>query len=377
MNTKILLFALSFSAVLYLLIILVFTSGWHRLKSFSLSHRHQYTPLSVVVPFRNEAFVLKTLLKALLLQTYPAELLEIILVNDHSEDDSKTIVEKIITENKAQNIRLIDSAGKGKKSALREGINAAAGTLIVTTDADCIPHKSWLSGLVALYEEKQPRLILGPVVYENEISLLQKLFSLDFISLVASGAGSAGVGLPFMGNAANLTFEKQIYLEAEVNAMKTGFASGDDVFLIHYVKRRFGRKAIVFIKNKETIVRTPPPTNLKAFLAQRIRWGSKARAYTQPWALLVSFAIFIFNFLLTAILISSLFIPWLLIIYALFVLLKFFIDLPLLYAFSRFAGKRKLLSFVLPFEAVYPLYITYVAIRGLFPFDWKGRKLSK
>ena len=224
---------------------------------------------------------------------------------------------------------------------------------------------------------RKPRLILGPVVYENETSLLQKLFSLDFISLVASGAGSAGVGLPFMGNAANLTFEKQIYLEAEANAMKTGFASGDDVFLIHYVKRRFGRKAIAFIKNKETIVRTPAPTTLKDFLAQRIRWGSKARAYTQPWALLVSFAIFIFNFLLTAILISSLFIPWFLIIYVLFVILKFFIDLPLLYAFSRFAGKRKLLSFVLPFEAVYPLYITYVAIRGLFPFDWKGRKLSK
>ena len=377
MSTKIILFVLSFSAMLYLLIILVFTSGWHRLKSFSLSHRHQNIPLSVVVPFRNEAFVLKTLLEALLLQTYPAELLEIILVNDHSEDDSKTIIEKIIAENKAQNIWLIDSAGRGKKAALREGINTASGILIVTTDADCRPHKSWLSGLVALYEEKQPRLILGSVVYENETSLLQKLFSLDFISLVASGAGSAGVGLPFLGNAANLTFEKQIYLEAEANTMKTGFASGDDVFLIHYVKRRFGRKAIAFIKNKETIVRTPPPATLKAFLAQRIRWGSKARAYTQPWALLVSFTIFIFNFLLTAILISSLFIPWFLIIYALFVMLKFFIDLPLLYAFSRFAGKRKLLSFVLPFEAVYPLYITYVAIRGLFPFDWKGRKLSK
>ena len=252
MSTKIILFVLSFSAMLYLLIILIFTSGWHRLKSFSLSHRHQYTPLSVVVPFRNEAFALKTLLEALLQQTYPAELLEIILVNDHSEDDGKTIAEKIITENKAQNIRLIDSAGKGKKAALREGINAAAGTLIVTTDADCLPHKSWLAGVVALYEEKRPRLILGPVVYENETSLLQKLFSLDFISLVASGAGSAGAGLPFMGNAANLTFEKQIYLEAEANTMKTHFASGDDVFLIHYVKRRFGRKAIAFIKNKRS-----------------------------------------------------------------------------------------------------------------------------
>jgi len=124
-------------------------------------------------------------------------------------------------------------------------------------------------------------------------------------------------------------------------------------------------------------VRTSSPGNLKAFLAQRIRWGSKARAYTQPWALLVSYTIFLFNFLLTAILVFSLFIPWLIIIYVLFVILKTLIDFPLLYAFSRFAGKRSLLSLVFPFEVVYPVYITYVAFRGLFSFEWKGRKLAK
>ena len=377
MNTKIILFILFASAMLYMLIIFAFTAGWNSLKNYSFSHGALKTSLSVVVAFRNEAGILHELLEAFLQQTYPEELLEIILVDDHSTDKSKAVVEKFIKMNKQLNIRLLEADGKGKKAALRTGIINAGGTLIVTTDADCLPKNGWLAEIAAMYEEKQPRLILGSVIYDGESSFLQKLFSLDFLSLVASGAGSTGLGLPFMGNAANMAFEKQIYIDAETNALNTGFASGDDVFFIHYVSRKFGRKAISFIKNEETIVRTSPPENLKAFFAQRIRWGSKARAYTRPWALLVSYTIFLFNFLLTGILIFSLSVPWFLIIYGLFIILKTLTDLPLLYAFGRFAGKRKLLPFIFPFEMIYPVYITYVAFRSLFSFEWKERKLTR
>ncbi len=378
MTSKIILFLLSVSAVLYILVILTFTAGWNSLKNYSFSHRNPQTSLSVVVAFRNEAGFLENLLTVLLHQTYPDSLLEFIFVNDHSTDGGDQIIEKFIAANKKRNIRLLDSDEKGKKAALRKGIASADGTLIVTTDADCLPKKSWLAEIAVLYEEKQPRLILGPVIYHKETSFLQKLFSLDFISLVASGAGSAEIGLPFMGNAANMAFEKKIFAEAESDALHTGFTSGDDVFFIHYVRKKFGRKAIAFIKNEEAIVQTPAPEDLKMFFAQRIRWGSKARAYSQPWALAVSYIIFFFNFLLTAILVFCLFTShWFAAIYLLFIILKTVVDFPLLYAFSRFAGKRYLLPFVFPFEMVYPVYISYVAIRGLFPYQWKGRKVSR
>lgn len=375
MNAKIFLFVLSVSAVLYMLIIFAFTAGWNNLKSFSFSHRNPKTALSVVVAFRNETLVLPKLLEAFLQQTYPDALLELILVDDHSTDKSKAVISEFIKKHKALKIRLLNADGNGKKAALHKGIVSAAGELIVTTDADCMPKKGWLSEIAVLYEENHPRLILGPVMYDREKSFLQKLFSLDFMSLVASGAGSAEIGLPFMGNAANMAFEKEIYLDAKTDVLNTGFASGDDIFFIHYVRRAFGRKAIAFIKNEETIVHTPPPENIKAFFAQRIRWGSKARGYSQPWAVIVSYTIFLFNFLLTASLILSLFVPWLIVIYVLFVVLKTLTDFPLLYAFSRFAGKQRLSFLILPFEIIYPAYITFVAFRGLFPFAWKGREI--
>ena len=377
MNAKVFLFVLSVSAMLYMVIIFIFTAGWHNLKNFRFSHREPKTSLSVVVAFRNEVTFLPELLEAFLQQSYPLALLEFILVNDHSTDKSKAVVETFLSTHKTINIRLLDADGEGKKAAIRQGISYAAGELVVITDADCLPSKNWLTEITVLYEEKQPRLILGPVIYGKEDSFSQKLFSLDFMSLVASGAGSAEAGLPFMGNAANMAFEKEIYLNAEQDALNSGFASGDDVFFIHYIRREYGRKSIAFIKNEEAIVSTPPPANMKAFLRQRIRWGSKARGYSQPWALMVSYTIFLFNFLLTITLISSLFFHWLAIIYLLFILLKTLADFLLLYGFSRFSGKRNLLPFVLPFELIYPVYITYVAFRGLFPYEWKERKIDR
>ncbi len=373
--TKIIFFVLSVSAMLYLLMIFAFTEGWNRLDKHLFSHRNLSTRVSVVIAFRNEGNHLQRLLQALLHQTYPKEFTEVLFVDDHSEDDGKQQLETLISRLKLSRFRVIASAGKGKKAALRTGVRQATGQLILITDADSIPGDGWITETVTLYEEKQPRLILGPVAYSGERTVLQKLFSLDFMSLVASGAGSAGLGLPFMGNAANMAFEKEVFAHAD--ALSSGFASGDDVFFIHYVRRKYGRKAITFFKNEKAIVRTPPPENLKAFLSQRIRWGSKARGYTQPWALFVSYTVFVFNLLLTALVVAGFFVHWAWIVYGLFVALKTLIDFPLLFAFGRFVRRRNLLPLIVPFEIIYPLYITFVAFRGLFPYQWKNRQWSR
>jgi len=75
---------------------------------------------------------------------------------------------------------------------------------------------------------------------------LQKFFSLDFTSLVASGAGSAGAGLPLMGNGANLAFERDIYTDNKANDNSRKFVSGDDVFLIHEITKNMELKQLGF-----------------------------------------------------------------------------------------------------------------------------------
>ncbi len=375
MTARVFIFILGAGALLYLLVILVFTIGWYRMKAFTASLRNFNTRVSVVVAFRNEARHLENLLNSLMQQSYPEDLWEIILVNDHSEDAGTELVNKFIQGNPNARITLLNVSGHGKKQSLQEGVRFASGDLIVCTDADCTAGKNWLTNIVSFYEQEHPLLIFGAVVYDEEKGFFQKFFSFEFMSLVASGAGSGASGLPFMGNGANLAFERDAFLEAGAEALKQEHASGDDVFLIQYLTQKYGSQTIRFLKNKASIIRTHAPESFRAFMKQRIRWGSKARAYDQPWPIFVAFAVFTFNTLLVLCFLLGLFIPWVFSIYVLFILLKLFIDLPLLEAFGEFADKGKLLKYMLPFEIIYPFYIPIAALNGLFfSYEWKGRK---
>lgn len=376
MTARVLIFILAASALLYLLVILIFTMGWYRMKVFTASIRNLSTKTSVVVTFRNEEQHIEDLLVSLLEQTYPSNLWEIILVNDHSTDKSPEIINQFIKENKKVKITLLNASGKGKKQSQQEGVRFASGNLIVCTDGDCIAGKNWLTNIASFYEQEHPLLIFGAVVYDQEKGFFQKFFSFEFMSLVASGAGSGASGFPFMGNGANIAFERDAFLEAGAEAQKQEYASGDDVFLIQYLTQKYGSQTIRFLKNKASIIRTQAPESFKEFMKQRVRWGSKARAYDQPWPLFVAFTVFIFNTLLVLCFLTGLIVPWALVIFLLFVLLKLFIDLPLLQAFSEFSNKGKLLRYMLLFELIYPFYIPAAALKGLLSsYEWKGRRV--
>ncbi len=375
MTAKIFIYILAASALLYFLVVLLFTIGWYRMKTFTSSVRNFSTKLSVVVAFRNESQHIENLINSLMEQTYPKGLWEVVLVNDHSIDESPEIINRFTTGTQNIKIKLLNASGHGKKQSLLEGIQFASGNLIVCTDADCIAGKNWLTSLVSFYDEEHPLLIFGAVVYDKEETFFQKFFSFEFMSLVASGAGSGASGLPFMGNGANLAFERDAFLEAGAEAQRQEHASGDDVFLIQYLTQKYGSHTIRFLKNKASIIRTRAPISFKEFMKQRVRWGSKAKAYDQPWPIFVAFAVFTFNTLLVLCFLLGLLIPWVLSIFLLFILLKLFIDLPLLQAFGEFSNKGKLLRYMLLFEIIYPFYIPVAALKGLFfSYEWKGRK---
>ncbi len=356
MVAEYLMWSMVFTMMLYLLLLIVITWGWYSLKYFTGQEISDQISLSVVVAVRNEEENISLLLKDLISQNYPDDLYEIIIVDDHSEDKTDEIVNQVISNFSDFQITLIKAKGIGKKAALAEGTASAKSELIVTTDGDCTMGSEWLNTIANYYSQFKPALIIAPVVYQNEKGILQKLFSLDFVSLVASGAGSAGAGLPFMGNGANLAFSKQAWEKANEPKKNKEFVSGDDVFLIHRITRIYGSKAIRFLKSSSAIVRTNPPDSFREFFQQRIRWASKAKGYKSPWAIFVSVLVLAVNFLIALTFLAGFFKAWFFIVYGMFVVLKLLIDLPLLVEFAGFVNKRKLLGLAFPLALIYPLY---------------------
>lgn len=89
-----------------------------------LSHHH--VDVSVIIPARNEAPNLQHVLPKI-----PSYVNEVILVDGHSQDDTIAVAQGLLPA-----IRIIEQVGKGKGDAIRAGLAAATGNIIVLMDAD-------------------------------------------------------------------------------------------------------------------------------------------------------------------------------------------------------------------------------------------------
>ena len=334
--------------------IISFENGLKKNKRFTTLYPHG---ASVVIAVRNEQNNIDNLVACLDNQTHPN--LEIIFVDDESSDNTVNEIKKF------SHLKLLHSSG-GKKQAIKKGISAAKNSIILTTDGDCFLNKFWAEKMLAPFINQENIFVFGPVLYRNEINFFHKIQSLEFLSLIITGAGAAGENKAFICNGANLAFRKNVYEDSFFN-----IASGDDVFLLHQLKQK--SKKINFIFDINAVVYTEAKNTLKLFLEQRKRWSSKSLNYIDKDAQIISWLVFLTNLFLILILflgtknqiITSL-------------IIKFLIDFPILKNGAYMFKKERLLNYVLPLFLFYPFYIIYVAIVSqITNFEWKDRKYKR
>jgi len=365
----------------YALLISAITTGWMRLKEFNGSGSLPQIKVSIIVAVRNEAGNIEALLKSLSAQNYPSHLLEIIIVDDHSSDSTSLLVGEFMKTNKrAESFQLFVLGERdlsGKKAAIDKGILAAKGELILITDADCTAGSLWISTIASYFEEHRPQMILGPVKMADKGSFFGKLQSLEFTSLISSAAGSCSAGFPILANGANMAFTRSAYESCGGFSENLQYPSGDDMFLMMRIKKKFGARAIQFLLSEEAIVNTPATPGFIAFIQQRLRWVSKSRGYKDPVLISSSVIVFLANvwlvFTAFAAILSLEYLQLFLILYG----FKMLIDLPLMVGYSRFQRSTSLVWLVPLMEMMNALYTLLIGIAGnLVKYEWKGRRVS-
>ncbi|MDD3079503.1 MAG: glycosyltransferase [Paludibacter sp.] len=345
---------------LYTLLILRFKQGWKKISEFQpdITTDTVNTRVSVIIAFKNESKNLPTLLETFKKQTYRK--FEAIFIDDHSTDNSFNLIEQDLAQNPG--FRLFKATGSGKKAAIAQAVALSRHDFIITTDADCSAGSRWLETIAAYFEQNNPDLIIGPVTIKSNNTFFGKLQQIEFVSLVAAGAGAAGTGMPVMCNGANLAYKKKVWFESKKDLHEHEL-SGDDIFLLHSIKNRKGK--INFLKSAYALVSTQAAPDIKSFFRQRSRWAGKSPSYTDFETIVTALIVLGISLVQLLLLCCLPFKPefygilWLVIFF-----LKLAIDLSLLKQTNQLFKIKSITIYSLLIAIVYPFYIIVAATKG-------------
>lgn len=360
----------------YVMMISRILTGWESTPEWTIPKNYNpNTSISIIIAARNEGGNIKTCLTSILKCDYPSDLLETIVIDDASTDDTLMQAKSVISDN----INVIHSDNNiGKKGALALGIESAKGSLIIATDADCQANTQWLKSMSSFYEETGARLIAAPIQYDIDKSVIQRFQYIDGINNMAVTANGIKKKSYFMANGANLAYEKSLFIELDGFEASNQNASGDDMHMIQSAAK-LDPSSVRFLKSKGAIVFTQPETSLRNLINQRKRWATKTKSYSDKRIMKIQGYVFFFNLLL----LTNLFLSFFGAGFSLFgFLFGTFIKLSIDYMYlaklqAYFESKDALKSF-LPASAIFSGYILLAGWWALFPssYIWKGRDLK-
>ena len=316
--------------------------------------------VAILVAARNEASNIGPCLKALSRQEYPAGRYQIVVIDDHSTDNTVGAVQQQAFPNLT--LLQLPEGQTGKKAALEFGAAATQSDILLTTDADCQPPPEWVQLHVWHLTSGPLQGSAGPVLLTGSDSALYRFQALDMAGMMVLTAAGLRTNTWILGNGASLAYYRAAFEAAEGYAGNRATASGDDIFLIAKLNAR-NTGGVQFLKSPKAAVPTPASANWRAFFQQRLRWGTKnaaapassgttlalGTAFLLSWAILLSPLLF-FSIGL-----------WALVLFAFLLGLKSWADYQLLRTASDFFGQRHLMKAFVLSEV---LHILYIAIIG-------------
>lgn len=226
---------------------------------------------TLIISLRNEAENISRLELAIKSIAYPN--LEIILVDDHSEDGTY----KKLQESFAgfEQVKILSNPGIGKKAAVNYAISISKGEIILTSDADCFWESTWVGRMLQNFEDPKIRLVAGPILTTQGKGLLSGFQLIEWASILMVTNFGFSIHKPITCSAANLAYRRSAFEEVGGFQGNEKNPSGDDEFLLKKIIGRFGATSVMYRPYKEYLVFTEPEESWSALISQKIRWAGK------------------------------------------------------------------------------------------------------
>ncbi len=201
----------------------------YREKQLSPKQIAELQPLSIIMAAKNERENLAAYLPIIFDQTYRR--FELIVVNDHSDDDSQALLEKMAETEPRLRILNLGEEKAGKKAAIEMGVEQARYEHLVFIDADCKPaSKEWLIKVAT--KLSRYKIVLGHGRFFKRSSFLNLFERFDALQTAVHYFSFARAGNPYMGVGRNLAYQKSI-LKNYKPLFGKRIKSGDDDLVVN------------------------------------------------------------------------------------------------------------------------------------------------
>lgn len=235
-----------------------------------------YLPtVSVLVACKNEVTVVGQLVASLVALDYPRSRLEVIVVDDASDDGTAEALDRLAVVRSIGVLHRPPGAGGGKSGALNDALERATGEIIVIFDADHRPRPDVVRRLVRHFEDPSVAAVQGRCEIANTgDSLLTLLIGIDYLAgyLVNEYGRQALYSLPAYGGA-NCAARASVL--RSIGGWNTASVTEDtDLTLRVILSGRRVRYDVTAVDEEEGV------TTLRRYWRQRYRW---ARGHQQVW----------------------------------------------------------------------------------------------
>lgn len=220
------------------------------------SERENLPFVSVIIPVLNAPTAIARCLEALLVQTYPPDLYEIVVVDNGSEDQTANAVRRYPVR------LLVENSVQSSYAARNLGIQEAKGEVIALTDSDCLPVPEWLErGVRMLYIRRAP-LVAGKVTF----TFSPRRSAAELFDSISNMQIQSNVRNRNVAKTANLFVAKHVF--ESIGLFDTTLRSGGDVLWTRMATD--GGFDLVYASDAEVY---HPARKLGALLRKQVRVG--------------------------------------------------------------------------------------------------------
>jgi cellulose synthase/poly-beta-1,6-N-acetylglucosamine synthase-like glycosyltransferase len=218
--------------------------------------------VAIVVPCFNESTTVRGTVNSLLALDYPANLLEILIVDDGSTDDTLQIVQDFRSDSR---VRIFSKGNGGKHTAMNIGLENTQAEFIGCLDADSSVAPDALLKVMPVFNDSRVAAVTPCILVREPATLLQHMQNVEYRLSIFNRFILAAIGSAFITPGPFSFFRASVV--RKLGGWRYAHSTEDMEMAL-----RMQLDGWLIANAPSAIVHTSTPRTLRALFKQRVRW---------------------------------------------------------------------------------------------------------